>query len=114
MYFTYHLGPAGMELVYRPACCLSVYPCLPACLPALAALPAPPAQVVEEGLRMLCVHRRLNDTSQAWKWWDYMTKFMSVCTMVSSRFDRCRSQQRACPRCLPGREHHSCRRLSAL
>lgn len=44
------------------------------------------AQVVEENLRSLCVHRLAERAQRAHLWWDYVTRYGMACDMKSGRY----------------------------
>ncbi|KAK2079717.1 hypothetical protein QBZ16_002112 [Prototheca wickerhamii] len=46
----------------------------------------PGASVVEQDLRHLCTYRVLNATGEAWRWWDYASRFAQHCTPAAKQF----------------------------
>lgn len=44
------------------------------------------AQVVEENLRQLCIHKLATAKGRPWLWWDYSTTFAQHCTMESKAY----------------------------
>ena len=46
----------------------------------------PGAAVVEQDLRHLCTYRVLNATGEAWRWWDFASRFAQHCTPAAKQF----------------------------
>ena len=44
------------------------------------------AEVVQENLRQLCLHKLANGSGRPWLWWDYVTLFAEKCTMDSKEY----------------------------
>lgn len=44
--------------------------------------------LLQENLRQLCVYRLANESGKPWVWWDYITRFGSVCSMHDRTYNQ--------------------------